>query len=224
MFKDHILVIGDTHIPFEVKDYLDFCLEIQKRVKCGTVVHIGDLVDNHAISYHEHDPDGLSPKNEMEEADKHLQKWFKAFPKVFLCRGNHDDLVDRKGRTTGLPKRAFKEFRKIWNLPNGWIDDFTFEINNVIFQHGTSYSGDTAHIKAAYNNRQSTIIGHTHSHLTGGYTANEKDKIFGVNCGCGINRKSYAFRYGKDFKKKPLIGCAVITDNGKYWQVFPMDI
>jgi predicted phosphodiesterase len=73
LIKDHILVIGDTHLPFELPGYLEFCLSIQKRVKCGTVVHIGDLVDNHAISYHEHDANGKSPIDEMLEADKHLK-------------------------------------------------------------------------------------------------------------------------------------------------------
>ena len=36
------------------------------------------------------------PKDEMEEADRHLKDWFKAFPEVFLCRGNHDNMADRK--------------------------------------------------------------------------------------------------------------------------------
>ena len=134
--KDHILVIGDTQIPFTIKGYLDFCLDIQKRVKCGTVVHIGDLVDNHAISYHEHDPNGKSPKDEIDEAKRRLRKWYKAFPEVFLCRGNHDRMVDRKGRTNGLPDCVFKPFRDIWNLPKRWKDDFTWEINGVIFEHG----------------------------------------------------------------------------------------
>ena len=61
----------------------DFCLDIKRRVKCEQVVHIGDLCDNHAISYHEHDPNGRSPIDEMREADKHLKEWLKAFPFLF---------------------------------------------------------------------------------------------------------------------------------------------
>ena len=129
--KDNVLIISDTHLPFERADYLDFCLDIQKRCHCGKVVHIGDLVDNHAISYHEHDPNGRSPIDEMIEADNHLKDWFKAFPKLHLCIGNHDSMVDRKGRTVGLPKRAFKPFRKIWNLPSGWVDVFEVEIDGA---------------------------------------------------------------------------------------------
>ena len=117
--KDNVLVIGDTHLPFELPNYLDFVKEIQEKCKCGTVVHIGDLVDNHSISYHDHDPNGLSPKMEMDTCDKHLEAWFKAFPKLKLCRGNHDSLVDRKGKTVGLPKRSIKQYREIKNLPKG---------------------------------------------------------------------------------------------------------
>jgi predicted phosphodiesterase len=160
----------------------------------------------------------------MREADNHLKRWFKAFPSLFLCRGNHDALVDRKSRTAGLPERVFKPFRDIWGLPNGWIDDFTFEIDNVRYIHGTGLSGDYAHIKAAVNNRQSCVIGHTHHSLCTDYLVSEKDRIFAVNCGCGIDRHSYAMRYGKDFVKKPALGCAVITDQGKLCQVFPMEL
>jgi predicted phosphodiesterase len=222
--QDHILVIGDTHLPFEHRYYLDFCVEIKNRVKCARVVHIGDLVDNHSISYHEHDPNGKSPQDEMKEVDIHLQRWFKAFPEIMLCRGNHDRLVDRKGRTAGLPERAFKQFRDIWNLPDKWRDDFSFEIDNVRYTHGTGLSGDYAHIKAASANRQSTVIGHTHHSLAGDYLVSEKDRIFGVNVGCGIDRRTYAFEYGRDFIKKQVLGCGVVTDKGKYWQVFVMEI
>ena len=224
MIKDHVLVIGDTHLPFEKKGYLDFCISIRDRVKCGTVVHIGDLVDNHAINYHEHDPDGYGPADEIKEAKKHLSAWYKAFPKVYLCRGNHDRMVDRKGRTEGLPSCVFKPFREIWDLPIGWKDDFSWELYNVIYEHGTGYSGDTAHMKAAYNNRQSTVIGHTHAHGAIGYIANEKECIFGMNAGSGVDRHRYAFEYGRAFKKKPIIGCGVVTDNGRYAQFFPMPL
>lgn len=222
--KDHILIIGDTHIPFELPNYLDFCMQIKNRCKCSKVVHIGDLVDNHSISYHEHDPNGLSPADEMKEVDKHLKKWFKAIPNLYLCRGNHDCLVDRKGKTSGLPIRVFRDFRDIWGLPKGWIDDFDFEFYGVRFMHGTGYTGKYAHIQSAYDNRQSTVIGHTHSSLGGEYLVNNKDRVFGLNAGCGIDRRKYAFAYGKDFKRKPAVGCAIITDNGKYWQVFPMEL
>jgi len=222
--KDHVLVIADTHEPFCHPDYLDFCQSIQTRVKCKKVVHIGDLCDWHSISYHEHNPNGWSPEDEFKRVEKRLKLWFKAFPRLFLCRGNHDRLVDRKGKTAGLPERVFKPFREIWDLPKGWVDDFSFVIDGVIYQHGTGLSGDRAHMRAAILNRASTVIGHTHSTGAVEYTASEKDCIFGMNVGCGIDRKAYAFAYGKDFPKKPVLGCGVVTDRGRQAQFFKMDI
>jgi len=218
----NILVIADTHLPFQYPKYLDFCKCIQDRCKCEEVVHIGDLVDNHAISYHEHDPDGWSPEEEMAEADKHLQPWFKAFPVLKLCRGNHDRLVDRKGRTSGLPSRCFKEFKEIWNLPSMWTDEFDFEIDGVRFMHGTGYSGKYGHVQACYDNRQSTVIGHLHSVAGTEWVANPKDCVFGMCVGSGLDRKAYTFAYGKDFKRKPILACGVITDSGQQAQVIRM--
>ena len=218
----NILIIADTHLPFAHRNYLEFCKQTEKKYKCEVVIHIGDLVDNHAISYHEHDPDGWSPAKEMKVADRYLVKWFKAFPRVKLCRGNHDRLVDRKAKTLGLPKRCFQSFREIWGLPKGWEDAFKFEVDGTLFKHGTKISGRYAHVTAAERARQSTVIGHTHSSSGVEYMASEKDCIFGMNVGCGIDRKKYAFDYGQDFPRKPILSCGVILD--KHPLVIPMKL
>lgn len=221
-----VFVIGDTHEPFAHRDYLDFCIRIHKYFKCTHVVHVGDLVDNHAISYHEHDPNSWSPADEMREADEKLEKWFKAFPKVLLCRGNHDRLVDRKGKTNGLPQRCFKEFRDIWNLPKDWKDDFCHIIDDVKYIHGTGYSGKMAHLQAAQDNRMSTVMGHLHSVCGIEYTANEIDCIWGMSVGCGIDRKSRAFDYGMDAKHKPILACGIVeyTRYGVNPRLFRMEM
>jgi len=216
------LVLGDTHLPFEHKDYLAFCKRIHKGYKCQAVVHIGDLVDNHSISYHEHDPDGWSPTDEMKETDKHLKPWFKAFPELSLCRGNHDNLVDRKGKTVGLPKRCFQSFRDIWGLPDKWIDDFEFIVDNVCYEHFAT--GEYGYIRRARENCMSTVTGHAHSAAGVGWVVTERDIWFGMGVGCGLDRKKYAFAYGKKFKKKPVLGCGVVSTNkyGSNAQFVPM--
>jgi predicted phosphodiesterase len=219
-----VLAFSCLHFPFQHPHALDFLLSIQKRVKCGTVVCLGDLIDNHAVSFHDHDPDGRSPADEMKEVDKILPTWFKAFPNMYLCLGNHDRMADRKSKTVGLPSRVFKPFRDIWNLPKTWKVDFSFEIDGVKYQHGTGFSGDNAHLNAAYVNRQSSVIGHTHTNGAMGYLVNEKDRIYGMNVGCLIDRRQYAFAYERDFKRKPFLGCGVVTDKGRFCQIFPMEL
>ena len=208
--KRNVLVVGDTHIPFEQKGYLEFCLKVQKEEQCGTIVHIGDLVDNHSISYHEHDPNAWSPLHEMEETDKHLAKWFKAFPKVKLTKGNHDCLVDRKSKTVGLPRRCFQSYRDIWKLPKTWVDDFSFVIDGVLYKHGTKTSGRLAHYHQAIKNRMSVVMGHLPAYAGIVFTASPKDCIFGMNVGCGIHANALAFAYGEDFPEKPIVSCAVV--------------
>ena len=219
---NNILIIADTHLPFEKKGYLNFCKQTEKKYKCNQVVHIGDLVDNHAISYHEHDPNGWSPEDEAKIADKHLVSWFKAFPKVKICRGNHDNLVDRKGKTVGLPKRFFKPFREQWNLPDGWVDDFQFVIDNVCYEHFAT--GQYGYISVARKNCMSTVTGHGHSAAGVGWIVTERDRWFGLGVGCGIDRKKYAFSYGKAFKNKPVLSCGVVLDNGRNAMLVPMEI
>jgi len=550
MVENNILVIGDTHQPFEHRHYLSFCKETQKKYKCKTVVHIGDLVDNNAISYHEHDPNGWSPADEKKEADKHLKPWFKAFPTLKLCRGNHDCyceetdvltlngwkkgvsltdqdsvatlnisnnnieyqkptaiirkeyngemikiksrqnidllvtpshrmlisskdtkisdpiysftaahrlngayryfavsgdsprseladysdnlirllgwvltdggqesnrfiiyqskkenfgkirnilsclgieykervrhrdithvcgkilvkpprpqhefaflledpihlqlidnckkvfpyqikhfskrqfnllldsildgdgtkfwetrspnrnscvlygtkrfleniqamcvqnkymatlikyrdkdwklniirdkikvgvtdsiecvdyqglvwcasvpnttlvvrrngivsiqgncLVDRKSKTIGLPRCFFAPYRDIWNFPKTWEDSFEFVINGVLYKHGTGLSGKYGHVNAAINSRMKTVIGHLHSVLGIEWLVSSRDRIFGMCVGSGIDRKAYAFAYGKDFPRKPVLGCGVVLNNGEDALPIPM--
>ncbi len=220
----NILVIGDTHEPFCHKDYLAFCLRIKNAWNCVEVVHIGDLVDNHSISFHDIDPDGYSPEEEIKKSIEKCKKWFKAFPKVKMCLGNHDRRVDRKQKNVGLPSRCFKPFREIWELPDEWETEFEYEIGGVRYIHGTGFSGENAHVKAALSGRISTVIGHVHA--VGGvqYLASSKDIIFGMAVGCGVDRKSYAFSYGRDFAKKPILGCGVVsyTSKGVNAQFVPM--
>ena len=44
-------IIGDTHEPFCHPEYRDWCYETFSRFGVGEVVHIGDEVDNSALSY-----------------------------------------------------------------------------------------------------------------------------------------------------------------------------
>ncbi len=219
-------VIPDLHLPFEISGALEFCKRVYKDFDCKEVVMIGDLVDNHAISYHEHDPNGMSPADEMKAVDKKLVEWFKAFPNVKMCRGNHDTLVDRKGRTVGLPERAFKPFREIWNLPKGWEDDWEFIIDGVKYIHGTGYSGKFGHVQAASDHRMSVVMGHLHATAGVEYMANNHDLIFGMCVGCLLDKRKYAFTYGKDFKRKPILGAGVVsvTKRGVNAQFIPFKL
>lgn len=221
--KKNVLIIGDTHEPFCQEGYLDHCLKVQKEYDCGSIVHIGDLVDNHAVSYHESDPDGRSPGDEFKMALDNCDEWYKAFPEAVICIGNHDRLPFRKAFTAGLPKNWLKSYQEMFNSPKGWKWDFVHTINGVIYQHGTGLSGEMASINAARENRTSTVIGHLHTVSNIRFLASHKDLIFGMSVGCGIDHHKYAFAYGRENTRKPVLGCGVVI-NGKLPINIPMNL
>jgi len=207
-----VLAIGDQHLPFEHKDYLDFCKQTKKKYKCNSIVMVGDVVDSHAISFHEHDPDGMSSGLELKEARLRLRQWVKAFPKVKICLGNHDVLPYRQAKSNGLSSEYIKDLNTILGLPSSWKFSFNHLIDNVMYTHGTGYSGKYPHVQAATDEGRSVVIGHCHSVLGIEYLMNSTSRKFGLSTGCGIDRKKYGFAYGKDFRRKPALGCGVIIN------------
>jgi hypothetical protein len=220
---NNVLVIGDPHEPFTKEGYLEFCRKVQQDYDCGTVVHIGDAVDNHAVSYHEKDPEGMSAGDEFNLALERMKRWYYTFPNVKVCIGNHDALPFRKAFSAGLPKTWLKTYQELLQSPPTWEWDFVHQVNGVIYTHGTGLSGEMAAINAARENRQSTVIGHLHTVMNTRFLASYKDLIFGVTVGCGIDHEKYAFAYGKQNTRKPVVACAVILD-GKLPINIPMSI
>lgn len=118
MKSTNIGIIADTHEPFAHRKYLDFCVQTFKEWKCTEYIHIGDLVDNHAISASwDADPDGFSPFNEHREALIRLRKWYKAFPSCTVLIGNHDERIERAAMKYGLSSAYFRDFKELWEFP-----------------------------------------------------------------------------------------------------------
>lgn len=207
-----ILCWPDQHEPFGHQDAYDFLKAVKKKYKPTTVVCLGDLEDHSAISMHDHDPDGLSAGKELEELRLKLKPFFKLFPVVKVCTSNHGSLPFRRAFKFGLPKDMIKSYREIIGAPKSWKWSDYWEIDGIIFEHGDPFSGQSAAIKAAEQNMQSTVIGHVHAFAGIQYSANSKHLIFGFNTGCLINKDAYAFAYAKKIKRKPILGCGIIID------------
>lgn len=207
-----ILCWPDQHEPFGHKDAYRFLKAVKKKYKPTTVVNQGDLEDWHSISMHDHDPDGLSPGNELKKLRKKLKPFFKLFPKVKVCTSNHGSLPYRKAFKHGLPKDLIKSYRDILQAPQGWEWADFWEIDGIIFEHGDPFTGASGAMKCAEQNMQSTVIGHIHSFAGIQYSANSRHLIFGFNTGCLIDKDLYAFAYAKKIKRKPILGCGIIID------------
>ena len=208
-----ILVISDTHYPFAIDGHLQFVKKVYDKYGCNKVVHTGDLIDQHAVSFHDAEPDSLGFETERSRAQKDIIKLAKLFPKMKICLGNHDLRLYRvAAKKAGIPVSCMKTFEELYDLPKGWEVAEEFYIDDIKFVHGEGYSGMTGHINNAKDSRQSTVMGHLHSFAGISYLANRNEMIFGMNAGCLIDAQAYAMRYGKKFKFKPTITCGVIIN------------
>ena len=221
---DNILIIGDTHFPFTRQGYLEHCFDMAVKYDCGKIVHIGDVIDNHYSSYHETDPDGFSAGQELERVICMASDWKKVFPSVDVTIGNHDTIVMRKAFSSGLSKQWIKDFNEVLEL-QGWIFHTNLNIHGVHFTHGTGTGGGrNAAMNRAMQLRTPCVQGHFHTTSGIEWNVSKKDRIFGLQVGCGVDDEAYAFAYAKDNPKKFIISCAVILDKGKIPIVLPMEL
>jgi hypothetical protein len=215
---DNVLVIGDLHAPFTLPKYLKFCREQQELYDCGTVIFIGDVIDNHFSSYHESDPDGYGAGEELDRAIDMIADWYHTFPKATVIIGNHDRLVYRKAYSSGVSKRWIKEYGDVLNT-SGWNFVENIELFGVNFNHG---EGGTARNRIK-SELQSQVQGHLHTQLYTDYLVGANFIVWGMQVGCGVDNKSYAMAYGRHFKK-PAIGCGVVLNKGTLPIAIPMKL
>tara|TARA_R100000900_G_scaffold28666_3_gene22520 strand:+ start:5603 stop:6499 length:897 start_codon:yes stop_codon:yes gene_type:complete len=204
----NVLIIGDIHEPFSLPGYLQFVRKIQERYDCGTVVFIGDVIDNHYASYHETETTALGSDNELLWAIDKIQEWYSVFPKAYVTIGNHDRMAFRKAKTSGVSSKWVRDYDEVLGTP-GWNFVEEIEIDNVNYNHG---EGGTAKTKMK-NELQSQVQGHLHAQAYIEFSTGKHNVVFGMQVGCGVDDTAYAMAYGKNFKKST-ISCGVVK-NGK---------
>jgi hypothetical protein len=213
-----ILVIPDTHAPFEHPDTIRFLSAIKDKYleESSLIMHLGDEVDGNQISFHDKDPDiRFSPCTELEAAIEFIQKLYKLFPKVYLCESNHGSLVYRRQKYAGLPRHVMKSYQEILGTPNWtWAEEYWVETNlgGVYLCHfRTSTSGRLSKEMGSYG----SVSGHVHSRFETVWSTNGTQTRFDVFSGCLVSRQSMAFAYGKLNLPKPVLGCLLISSRGQ---------
>lgn len=207
---NNVLVIGDTHLPFVVDGYLEFCREQQELFDCGTVIHIGDILDWHYSSFHGIEPATNGPDNEYLDALEMFKEWKRVFPVAKVTFGNHDLIPYRKMLASGLSLKTAKSWNELYEAPDTWEFAEKFIIDGVMYTHGTN-----AALARMMNARISVVQGHCHSLQYVHWSQSEVNRLFAMQVGCGIDNEAYAFNYGKSFPKKPVLGCGVVLENGR---------
>jgi len=206
-----VLVIGDTHLPYEKEGYLEFCKQQYDVWGCNQVVHIGDLIDSHATSHHPSDPNTWSPGNELEQSILKLKSWYKVFPHMKVAIGNHDLRAYKLSSEIGVASKWIRGYAEVLEVPN-WDFQDSFLINGITYIHGTGTSGSTAAYKRMLNLGGSVVMGHLHSEASIMYHKMPNETIFGMVVGCGVDINSAGMAYARNFPKKSIISCAVVLD------------
>ena len=156
-------------------------------------------MDSHGWNYHESDPDGMSPGDELSLAIKkyligmkHFLKQMSALVTMIGWRPARYSLLEchRNGyvhTTTYLGTPG-------WN----WVENIVYD--DVLYEHG---EGGQAQMKAK-NNMMSSVCGHTHTEAYVKWFVGKRFRVFGMQTACGIDIKSYATAYAKNFKRQAL--------------------
>ena len=208
-----ILIISDTHFPYQHPDTIKFLSALKDEYAPDKVVHIGDELDYHALSFHPSDPDLYSSGHELINAIDQIEPLYSLFPKVDIVESNHGSMVYRKAKFNGIPRSVFKDYRETIMAPKGWEWHFDLTLpmsdgNEVYFCHGkTAGSG-----KLSQSLGMSTVQGHYHEKFEVIYWANPNGLFFDLRVGCLVNDKSLALAYNNTNLKRPIIGCAVIIN------------
>lgn len=219
--EERILLFGDMHIPYHHQDSIDFLKAIKAKYKPTKIICTGDEVDNHAISYHEKDPDLMGAGDELDASIRYMKQLYKIFPKVDLVESNHGSLAKRKGKTAGIPNRMLRSYNEILEAPKSWkwTEKIFYKMRNgetlyIAHQQGKN-SGNVAK-----TNGCCYAGGHYHEDSNIVYTATPMRTIWGSSVGCLIDNEKMAFAYNRSNMKIPSLSVLTVTNGVP--QLIPM--
>jgi hypothetical protein len=212
--KETVLAIPDLQVPFQHRDSYDFLSAVNEAYEPTQIVCIGDEVDFHALSDYESDPDGFSAGDELQRSIDALAPLYEMFPKVKSCISNHTMRPFKRAFKAGIPRRLLRDYGEFLEAPPGWRWDEYWEIDGIRYEHGHNLVGGGKYMnaKAPEQNGRSTVFGHFHSFAGVQYVSTPEALMFGMNVGCLIDMRSYAFAYAKNSKTRPILGCGVVDE------------
>jgi len=216
-----VLAIGDVHEPVSRRGYLQFCKDLYDEWDCDSVVLIGDVADNTAISFHAQNPEAPGPKDEYEIAKGCMQRWYRVFPNAVITIGNHDSRPTRAAESAKIPAKFIRDYNDLWETPTwNWVHHTI--IDKVYYCHGHGKGGGNT---PAFNNAKkmgmSVVMGHFHSRGGVTWACSPLNRWFGMDTGCGVDDTAYAFAYAKEQTQRSVLGAGVVLDGIPYFEPMP---
>ena len=192
-------------------------MRIRDEYRTAETIFIGDILDNHASSFHPSDADGWSAGDELEHAINMLAPWHREFPDAKVTLGNHDRVPARKAYESGVSSRWMLAYRHVLGTPSwDFVDHYIKD--DVLYVHGDG--AGKANMRAR-KELMSVVQGHFHSTCDLHWFVGRHYRIFGMQIGCGVEDESYAMAYGKNHPRS-ILACAVILDKGNLPIIEPM--
>jgi len=209
-----VLLISDTHIPYSHSDYIKFLTAIKNKYKPEIVLHGGDELDFHAISFHNSDSSLFSADIELDNAIIELQEGLhKLFKKMFLLESNHGSLVYRKMKANGLPIRTIKPLHELYETPLwSWHHDIilTTNLGDTYICHGKT----SGYGKLCKEMMCNAIQFHFHGKSEITWHRSAMGSRYNMYCGCLVDEDSMAMAYAKNNIPKPILSVGYIDKNG----------
>jgi len=210
-----LLILSDVHLPFQHPQAFEFLQKVKKDVRPDHVISVGDIIDLASVQVSRpSDPNIDSPIFELEKARKEIKILEKIFPKMQICWGNHDLRLLRKAELVGIPRSMLRDINSILEVKAKWTwhDKIIITLPNgqqVYFTHNFKRNAMSSSKELGVSFCQ----GHFHTALSCEFWSSPTALNFALNVGCLINPKAEAFRYQKNFLKRPILGCAAIIDS-----------
>mgnify|MGYP001488392671 CR=1 FL=1 len=179
----------------------------------GNILVTGNC-DKHSLSFHDSDPDLYSAGDELRASQEYIHELEEIFPKMDILESNHGSLVWRKAKTNGIPKHYIKSYNDVLGVGKGWKWHFDLTLDLPDGTQCYVHHGKASDVlKLSQQMGMSAVQGHYHTDLGARFWANPNGLYFGMQCGCLIDRESYAFAYSNVNIKKQLIGTGLIIDS-----------
>lgn len=211
-----VLVISDTQFPYHHADTFLFLEAIAAKINPDLVVHIGDEVDLHGISFHKKSPELEGPWKELELSRTQCWVLQNLFPKMTLLESNHGSLLYRRAQDAGIPNEMVKSYNDVLKVGKGWrwVSDLLIQTpaGPVYFEHGQK---ETA-LRVRNRFGISTVQGHRHQESYIDTRKTPMGVFFAMQVGCLINDKSYAFAYNKKDMNRPMLSTGAVIDGEPY--------
>lgn len=210
-----VLFISDTHIPYSLDGYLDFLRHLKEKFKPDIVIHGGDELDYHAISFHKSIGELYSSGHELDKSIVEIQEGLhKLFPKLYLLESNHGSLVFRRLKAEGIPIRHLKPLHELYETPLWeWHEKILLKTNSgrVLVHHGMSGIAG-AWMKAT---GASTVEFHFHTKFHCTWFNTIFGPRFSVHSGCLADFDKMAFSYAKSNLTPFMNGTSGLKANGE---------